>query len=677
MQPFVLSALLSFAIYEFMAYIEIPPRRGWFRIGGINVNFSPAAATWAQRILITLMLLTILIGGLFVHERLTPIDAISLNKTNIVLGFLFGPLFAIWLNSVFNHPPGTPLSRSLVLGGLGLILFCLIGSAGNQTGRLIEQIGKRISGIKTPGGFEFSLFEPQRKKDPSQGALQLAGKPSASFESNSGSAGLGYVSQLDEIIQRDRKYLTQLFGQTDPQLATHLGHAEDLAKFALKPPMKCLAAWLDANADNTYVNERLNLFVNAFRQVSALDSEKRRAEVSGAFVRNLAAIASDVERYGAPPAVKKTCLPLLKIFCDQVIKADPAGILEITNRPNLLACLNNLPTRDRHDDPLREPAAPVAALLSEKLRLFVADNALETRPYFSIAYASFMTQLGQYEAAAAILDGWLNQQKARSGSETIDKWLALRARSMLAAYFEEWLLKQGSSAPTAHRNEHLRNLDMLRKGLADALGKSKLPKSRVPSDKEIAEFKQPGACDAPDDDKKLDLWRQLFSSYVSIDLTLIQNLLRHPDYKTKFVSSTNADIVSLVNLDLSCLSAYPQPPLVYAQILDSFALNTVQYSKAQRETESGESKKAKKDADASSEARLKSLGLAERAVAYGLEITRDRAQRDLNRSSANFLERVAPSEWVSTWESLQQTNAELRNATAAELRAIEQRNADE
>lgn len=676
MQPFVLSALLSFAIYELLAYSEILPRPQWFRIGGIKVDFSPVAAAWAQRVLIAVMTLLVLVGILYVHERVSSFDAISRDKINVVLGFLFGPLLAIWLNSVFYHPPGTPLSRGLVLGGIGLIVFCLIGSAGNETGKLIGQIGKRISGIKTPGGFELSLSKSERKNDPSQGALQLAGKPNASFESNGGSVGLGYVSQLDEIVQRDRNYLTQVFGQSDSRLATQLGHAEDLARSALRPPMKCLSAWLESNADNTYVNERLNLFVKAFRQVSALDSDRRRVEVSRIFVFNLAAIALDVEQYNAPRAVENACLPLLNIFCDPFVKTNPAGVLEIADRAGLLECLNKLPKRDG-GDPLPAPAAAVAELLSEKLRLFVADNALGVRPYFAIAHASFMTQLGQYEAAAAILDGWLDQQKSRSDSEVIDGWFAVRARSMLAAYFEEWLLKQGSSAPTAHRNEHLTNLGLVRTALANALGKSKLLKSRVSSEKEIAEFKQPGPCDMPGNDEKFNLLRQLFSSYVSIDLTIIQNLLRHPDYKEKFVNTTNVDIVSLANLDLSCLSAYPPPPLVYAQILDSFALNTAQNIKAVKDAESSESKKARKDADADSEVRLKNLGLAERAVAYGLELTRDKAQKDLNRSSRNFLERVAPSDWVSTWESLQQTKIELRNATNAEKRAVEQRNAED
>src|SRR6186713_672621 len=148
MQPFILSAVLSFIIYEGLVYVDIPPRRGWFRIGNVNVNFDQDSAKWAQRLIGVLLSLAIVFGVLFLHEVITPLDHITRDKTNIVLGFLFGPLFAIWLNAVFSHPPGQPLSRGLVLGGIGLIAFCLIGSAGNQTGRLLEQIGKKISGVK-------------------------------------------------------------------------------------------------------------------------------------------------------------------------------------------------------------------------------------------------------------------------------------------------------------------------------------------------------------------------------------------------------------------------------------------------------------------------------------------------------------------------------------------------
>jgi hypothetical protein len=551
---------------------------------------------------------------------------------------------------VFSYPPGKPLSKGLIAGGVGLILFCLIGSAGNQTSKLLEQLGRKISGVKGLG-VEVSLSEPSRKKDPSQGATSLAGSQSSSnFASNSGSVGLEYVSQLDDIVRRDEGYLKVLFGQTDVKLSDQLDRAEKLAKLAIKPPMNCLAAWFEATADATYVNDRLGLFVTAFRQVSTLNSDQRRADVSRAFVRNLSMIAWEVEAFGAPQTVKDACTPLLRIFCDPYIELRPDNTIQIADRPGLVKCLRN--SFEPEGGQLPKRTEDFIEKLSEKLRLFVADDGLETRPYFAIAHASLMAQLAQYTTAAAILDGWLDRQKVRLGEnfDTANDWFALRTRSILAAYFEEWLLKQGTSAATAFRNEHLKNLSILRAALEERLAKPRFLSMRNARNvEEPSVFKIPGACAADETDPRLDLWRRLFSSYISMELTHVQNRLRHPDYKLKYVESTNADIVRLVNFDLACLSKYPPPALVYVQILDSYALNIVQYANARKDTASTEDK----------ERRLKT---AARAVAYGLEITNDQAQLDLNRNGVAFLERVAPSNWVSARESLQQTSKGLSAA---------------
>jgi len=133
-------------------------------------------------------------------------------------------------------------------------------------------------------------------------------------------------------------------------------------------------------------------------------------------------------------------------------------------------------------------------------------------------------------------------------------------------------------------------------------------------------------------------------------MTHAQNQLRHPDYKSKYLESTNTDVVRLTRLDLACLSRYPPPAQVYAQILDTYALNTVQYVRARKDT-------------LRSDDRDKLLDRAKRAITYGLEITLEPAQRDLNRTNVAFLERVSPSDWVTARESLQQTDLELRSLT--------------
>jgi len=103
------------------------------------------------------------------------------------------------------------------------------------------------------------------------------------------------------------------------------------------------------------------------------------------------------------------------------------------------------------------------------LRNWMESGGTRDRPYFAIARASIMAQLRQYEAAGAILSDWLDQAQVREGSidqehpdPTSVSWLEMRARSMLAAFMEEWLRREGDRTATALRNEHLRNLDFLR-----------------------------------------------------------------------------------------------------------------------------------------------------------------------------------------------------------------------
>ncbi|MBR1171760.1 hypothetical protein [Bradyrhizobium liaoningense] len=637
MQPFILSAALSFLIYEILVYVDVPPRRSWFRVGNVNVTFDERSQKWARRLLKVLFTLAIVFGILFLHEVIAPFDQITRDKTNIVLGFLFGPLFAIWLNAVFNHPPEKPLTRGLALGGIGLILFCLIGSAGNQTSRLIEQLTRKISGFKG-FGVELSLSEPARKRDPSQGALPLSGSTGGSnFESNSGSAGISYASQLVEIVRRDRSYLTDLFGETSPQLLTQLDRAESLANLAVAPPMQCLSGWLEATADAVYVNSMLAPFVTAFRQVTTIETEEQRKRLSRMFIGHFARIASNIESFGPSPDVEAACLPLLKLICPDSVDKDNS--MHVDNRADLMVCLGRA---SREHGPEGKAEEDAIAALSVKLSDFASDNALETRPYFAIAHASLLAQLGQYAAAAAVFDDWLTKQQKRAGSapNKVERWFEIRMRSMFAAYFEEWLLKLSNSTPTAYRNEHLRNMDLLRGSLRDILSASSTLLKETGGG-----LKQPGPCTSSD--KNLLLLRRLLGTYVTTELTHIQNRLHHWEYPKYYLETTDTDIERLARLDLSCLPSAPQAPsLVYAQILDAYALNAVQYVKTKKDTLDSQEKSAR-------------IKRATSALAYALEVTAKPAQDDLSTRTGPFLRRVSPSDWVSASESLKQTRTQL------------------
>ncbi len=670
MDVFLFSSALTFLVYECLAYADVPHRREWLRIGNNTVNFDENSARWMQRIVIAVIVFVFFACLLYLYDALSPIAPSTRTNINIILGFLFGPLFAIWLNGIFNSPPGKPLSRGQIFGGIGLILFCIIGMAGQQAGKVFEQLSRKISGFKGLG-VEVSLSDSGPKK--TAGPTKIAGSSSSqNFASSSGSIGLIYVSRLEEMITRDQSYLrdlTVVFGEGNDDVQGQLNRASQLAERAITPPMKCLAAWFEATADATFVKDHLGIFVNALRRFSTLqaDDEERSKIVSRSFVDGMAAIAADIDLAVVQGALENGCAPLFRIFCPASIAVSPEKDTtfkppkqkyiirdkegrEKEGRADLLDCINGLPEL-RTSNELSASAEQRAKEIAESLQAFAKDRGLQTRPYFAITFAGLMAQFGQYETAVATMDDWSSRQKTVKGpSKAASDWFTLRARSIQAAYFDEWLSKQGNSVATVFLNEHLENLDVLRKGFEELLLKWDFASKMAPrTKKKEMVLRKPGACTSDEIDPQLDLWQNLYSSYISMEMTHIQIRLHHPDYKSRYVESTNADITRLAELDLSCMAEYPNPTLVYAQFLQAYALNLLQYSKARKDVEGDDLRNG----------RFKN---AQQVLTYGLEITDKQARLDLARSGGTFLARVSPSDWVKTRELLQQTETELRAA---------------
>jgi hypothetical protein len=662
MDLFLLSSALTFLAYECLAYADVPRRKEWFRIGNNTVVFDEKSARWIQRIVIALIVFVFFACLLYLYEALSPVVRSSRGNISIVSGFLFGPLFAVWLNGIFYSPPQKPLSRAQIFGGIGLIVFCTIGLAGQQAGKVFEQLARKISGFKGLG-VEVSLSDQGPKK--TAGPTKLAGSAgSQNFASSSGSIGLIYVSQLEVMIRRDQSYLrdlTEVFGESNDDVQGQLNRASLLAERAITPPVKCLAAWFEATADATFVNDHLSIFVTALRRFSTLqaDDEERPNTIARIFIDGMAAIASDIDVAIVQGALETGCAPLIRIFCPAAIAVSPEKDTTfkppkqkyvIKDRADVLECLDGLPQlRARNELPAS--ADQRAKELSESLQAFAKDRGLQTRPYFAITFAGLMAQFGQYETAIATMDDWSSRQKPGKGpSKAASDWFTLRARSIQAAYFDEWLSRQGNTVATVFLNEHLENLDALRKGFAEMLLNWDFVSKTVPRTKkaEIV-FRKPGACSSNEIESQLELWQNLYSSYISMELTHIQIRLRHPDYRSRYVESTNADIAWLAQLDLSCMAEYPDPNLIYAQILQAYALNLLQYSKARKDSESEDTRNER-------------FRNAQQVLAYGLEVIDRQARLDIARSGGTFLSRVAPSDWVKTRESLQRTETELRVA---------------
>ncbi len=63
------------------------------------------AAQALRRMVQFLIVLVILLGVLTIHEVSSPFSTLARYEVNVIIGFIFSPLFAIWINSVVFTAP--------------------------------------------------------------------------------------------------------------------------------------------------------------------------------------------------------------------------------------------------------------------------------------------------------------------------------------------------------------------------------------------------------------------------------------------------------------------------------------------------------------------------------------------------------------------------------------------
>jgi hypothetical protein len=224
---------------------------------------------------------------------------------------------------------------------------------------------------------------------------------------------------------------------------------------------------------------------------------------------------------------------------------------------------------------------------------------------------------------------------------------------MLAAYMEEWLRREGSTAPTVLRTEHLDNLDVIRNGFHKRLINA--PFFREATDEltrgnMTPRLKEPYECISADDANIL-IWRQLFTSYISMEITYLQTLLNHPEYGKKYAEKATAEARRLATFDVSCVLG--DAKVWYGQILESFAQNALMYSNVRAENETDDTKRQR-------------LTEAERVARFGLEIIDVPAKQAQKRQGA-FIMRIAPDEAVETQEHLTDTHQAIEKALRGSL----------
>jgi hypothetical protein len=703
MGSFLISSALGFAIYQLAVWAFISDDRLFFKIGGSVVNLTPEAATWLRRIFGVLLVGLGLSFGIWLHRPF-----VSLEDTlggAVILGFFYGPLLAVWINTLIAKPSDQPLGTGQYVAGAGLALLFLVGSVGNPTGDLIQEYARKINKISF-GGAEFSFVQKSSEVSALGGPLSLSGLP-PTYASSSGAIGLDYLSKLGSMIHRDIEYL-DMFGKielkqeksklslvdqaSDQKLLNEidsrkknikdilgaLGKAEVFAEKTIEQPVACLIGWYSTTGDGESINRHIAGLADVFKRLPTIESGQPVNELAEEFVKQSFLIGADAVASVPSALLADKCDDLLEQFCpvaftrsnvhklnDVGVKSDePKGKREKNDQ--LMPCLKELQFAVK-----RDVKTPVFAKLQQDIQPdltgFVESRGWEARPYFAIGYASILSQLGQNQAASALLDSWIHTRAMHPTPvwSTAADWFDVRARSILVNFLEDWLKKEGQSAPTALRNEHIANLDSLRADLnthlleVDFFREISATRAGPPSDKLGDRFKledrlrNPASCFSHDPD--VDLWRRIFETYVTTELSYLDALMHHPNYADQFAEEATTVATRLVAMDLSCIPralnsntdlVHPRARTYYAQIIDAFGSNAYFYATSHKTSESPES-------------RQRRLSEALHTVEFGLNLIGDVARKDRDRNGSPFLKRIEGSDAVEVEEKLKLTKKQL------------------
>ena len=613
MVSFLISSAIGFTIYQLAAWALLSEDRLFFRVGNSVINLAPEAATWLRRLLVVLLVGVGLTLVIWLHRPFAfPDDALG---GAVILGFFYGPLLAIWINTLLAKPSKESPSIGQYVAGAGLALLFLVGSVGDQMGALILGYARQISKISF-GGAELSFTQKSSEASTLGGPLSLSGNP-PTYASSSGAIGLDYLGSLASMIERDIEYL-KLFKKIElPEVQSKrsisgavnksqeeivertqkidgvlavLGVAKSFAANTIEKPSACLVGWYSKTGDAESINRHIAGFANIFKRLPTIESGEPVDQLAEEFIKRSFLIAADAIASVPSYILADKCDDILEQFCPEAFtyttqeKLDDLGHKSSRKQrerdkdsQKLTGCLRVLQSAIRRNEQI-----PIFDKLQGDIQPylsgFVASRGWEARPYYALGYASILSQLGQDLAASALLDSWIQTRIQRPTPvwDTAAEWFDVRARSILVNFLEIWLKKEGSSAPTAVRNEHIANLDSLRTDLKGYLSRVDFFRAMSgtiaspPPGRSEERFKledklrSPASCSSRDQD--IVSWRRLFETYVTAELSYLNAIMSHPDYADQFSEQATAVATTLAGMDLSCIPRGEDSDLVHPRL---------------------------------------------------------------------------------------------------------------
>jgi hypothetical protein len=745
--------------------IDRGPRRFQkFRLGPRVVIRLPARTylrvkAYAIAAMISLfVLLLIFIVGQATHPprgyayRLT--DAITSSLIGsaffgLLVGFLVGNL----MNRLFRAEKYELGSRDRLEVFLIVALFVL-GIGGEE---LLRSSARRISKISIGATNEISFADSSVKSARSSteqpgNAGEKAGAR-GEYLSTGGSNGLPKLRNLGADVEQDREYIRLIYRyekavnfRTAEWVQEPKTEIERLIQTTISPIGSCLDGIYAKTADAAFVEEIVLELSKSLRDLTS-SQEKDEPRVTEKVVKRLSDTVDSVQINAREilktilfhpvlpePKVNqqflKYCRPLAMLACDDDWKpgknpsswtSEPAGNVKL--EPWLTSICDEkggaeseAAKEKRVAESDADKAKRVAAARTAKeKRIARIDtrirSAIETpakkdpdqdTPYTAIAFASVMAHLSYHEAAALVLDEWIESHKSANNDIRM-KWLVLRARFALGDFVEEWIRSSGDASGLKLREYHVDNLKSIVSELSELSAVADLERLNSKYELKVdflgaSQSGDEGFCNLPDKlagfldglekegpvrvqeagkaksgteaakDKSVppggdadkskpassdntptaevdwrakpgsDILSALFESYVSAQSTYVDNFLKHALLKVKGATIVDGQMRKLAKLDLKCVPG--NRLALRAEILERYARN---------ETNLIENLSLFGNKDKIAERILS----AQRVLVLAMQLLdRDQRNERVSKDADSFLKRVTSSPNIELYETL-------------------------
>jgi hypothetical protein len=635
----------------------------------------------------------------------------------------FGAFVGILIGNLFNRAVGA--SRGVGLRSMDwlqialIFLLLFLGIGGDE---LLHSYSGRISKISFGATNEIAFSDATIKppiapvERPSTAFKSaLSGSSASEFLRGGGSAGLLKNAELADMIVRDRNYLSLLkeYDNASDMDAGPLGAAEKLVRTTISPFSSCLAAIYARTANARFVTEQLANVIDEFAKLIVLDHRFNAEETDGGtvntFERAMADVAQKAYDVGLSTLLQhsgpfepedaefiQACTAIMSLRCatfgPDPIPTDTPWLKQDVNKTWLIKDEedgkgNDTTKKYDSSDLNAEKISIVESCMRQgqvgtqqghvgedpynvfHLRKIIADtfeasltDEVRGLPYLSIAYSSFLAQLGYYydspgyySDSALVLHKWITQAKSRG---LRDQWFMLRARFFLAGYLEEWIRSQGDAVPLSLRQYHIDNFEQIIEKMRtlktiehiEAIsGKSTLNIDVFGATLEGDEGTCEAAAATTGTQEEKVLFSGLYQSYVSAIAGYIDHSLKHQDAASKQALKISNYTHQLMVSSLKCLDENAKVEK-RAEILDFYGRNQLNLVDNTALFKSADTLRSE-------------LMDAERAIQLGIELIENRYTEALNKKndkSQSFLFRISSSEIIDLHEKLIATKERLK-----------------